>query len=686
MKGYHLQLVLFLVLGMILTGCSGGSSVTTPDITGPTGNSVNNGGGTGLLGYYTVYIDVENQVVEAVPNRDVMYAVNVNHFLNLNPMTLSFNFNSTTVGPFGEYIDVDLDVTIGHPIPGATKFNGYDVRGVMIGDGSGIMAGNPEIKYPILGIDQYLMNADGYTRWWNKQEFFVEGLFGYTPGLYGSKNLVGTATMNGYKYFADGLAADEDAWSFLQANPGVFSSGSTNTRNYVIRFPLPSPGIQYDYAILADWSGGAPEDHPSPATEAVVYSTTVHEGLTYSLTAGGSGDLVFDLGLLSFGDEMVPSGVMVEASVLSEPYYWDLSMTEPIEIGDNYAVWRFQETADNILTTTGNEMILGVEYGAYDYSNPFDIPNDALGSPLTAYFRAAIPVEEVSGGNLPPEILSGVDGDVEAAPTDVKVYDVTAVDPDMDPLTYDWTVTNNFTMVEVFSGPGDGMGGFTVDWAGDVGAADGDEYMIDCEVSDGINPPVSAVGLIVLIVDSGVVTLYLYDGELDDGGITNWDDGFTTMTWEYCPGTSSWDENECGPYFTGSVYAICYTPYIEFPASGEYSELHLEIWHWGDMQDDGACYGSPGIIEDDGDIGNWQPNWNTEALTYIEGFDFNDGDWADWSFVYGSEETPEWSHFDCSAYEGLTAGIGFQFEEYGAANPDTQDGFNVRKVWVYYVP
>jgi len=682
MKHYQIHFFALLVIGTILAGCSGTGPTTLPNAPDITAKGISGGHFTSLLGYYTIFMDIENQEVEAVPNRDVMYAVNVNQFLNLNPLTLQFAFNDVDQQP--TYVDVDLNVSIGHPIPGKPQFNGYDVRGVMLGNGSGSFAGSLALRYPIMDVDQYLINADGYTRWWNQPEFLVSGLFGYTHGIYGSKTFNGSATINGYKYFADGLAADEDEWTFLLTNPGTFSSGAVNTRNYQIRFPIPTPGIKYDYAILADWSGGQPQFHPSPAPEAIAITVTVQPDMYYSPTVSG-GDLSFDIGLLSNGEGWAPSTAMIDATVLTAPYDWDIDAETPIDSGPNYAVYHFEIPADNILTATGNELIIGFGYDAYDYTNPFSIPNNASGS-LTAYFRFPLPVSDEAPGNLPPVITEGVLGEATAAPADIKVYNVVASDPEMDPLTYAWTVTDTAGPTVVFSGPGDGAGNLTLDWANDIGAADGQIYDIDCSVTDGINPPVDATTLTVSIVAGGPVTLFLYDGEFGDGGIVNWD--LTALqAWEYCPSMTSWDENHCGPYFAGSEDDVIVTPLITFPGPGEYSELHIEFTHWGDMQTDGACYASPGTVDD---AGNLVDNWDSEALIYIEGFDFNDdfpgGPWEDWSGTYGSESAPEWSHFDCSAYEGMTASISMRFGEYGAGNPDTQDGFNLRKLWVYYIP
>ena len=71
------------------------------------------------------------------------------------------------------YIDIDLDVTIKHPMI-QDRFDGYDVRGMFIGDGSNQLNYNPDLRHSSPGVDQILLNADGYSRWFNPAEFLVD--------------------------------------------------------------------------------------------------------------------------------------------------------------------------------------------------------------------------------------------------------------------------------------------------------------------------------------------------------------------------------------------------------------------------------------------------------------------------------------------------------------------------------
>jgi hypothetical protein len=321
----------------------------------------------------------------------------------------------------------------------------------------------------------------------------------------------------------------------------------------------------------------------------------------------------------------------------------------------------------------GNEYYLLFGFGEFGAGNP----SQQQGWNVR---KVHIWVDPVAG-NLPP-MVDGVNGEGSAKPDDVKDYTVTATDPEGDPMTYDWTVTNKDTATVVFQGAGDGAGTFTVDWANDIpgGAQDGEAYLIDCNVSDGINPPVAATTLTVNISESGVIILYEYDGTVDDGGIVDgtWGTGYDL--WTYCPAIQAWDESECINY-TDSQFTICRTPYITFPATGT---IHIEIWHWGDMTTDGFSYGDLGYSVDTGGVDYQHANWNEQNLVYVEGFDFNDPGYDDFIGSFGSESAPEWSHFTANAYAGQTYALALAFEEYGGTSGGAYPGWDVRhiKVWV----
>ena len=149
----------------------------------------------------------------------------VETLLNGKPDALSFHINKTPVT--SSYVDVDVDIGLTHPFPGATQYNGYDVRGVFIANGSAFFNHNHDLKYAINGVDQYMMDdptdgdgggPDGYTRWFNPSEFLVSGIFGYTKGDDASPDYSGTATVNPYKLLPTGSRRMPMPCSLFRAN------------------------------------------------------------------------------------------------------------------------------------------------------------------------------------------------------------------------------------------------------------------------------------------------------------------------------------------------------------------------------------------------------------------------------------------------------------------------------------
>jgi len=397
--------IILVIFAIIISGCSSAGSdpvspVSEPDsqqqLTAQTGQSVQTPN-TVLWGYYDIYLDVQSKSVEITPNRNVSFAANIVGFLNLNPIGLGISFNGTSMG--SGYIDIDLDVTINHPLDKET-FNGYDVMGVFIGDGSGIMDYNSDLVYPIHGTDQILLNADSYTRWFSPNEFTTSGLFGYIPGNLASPGYSGTATLNGCKYFGEGLGASDDLWTYLETgadNTGYFLHGTGNTRNYQIRFPIPQPGIKYGYAVVANWAGTGPDDHPAHAAEAVGCSVDDTSTVYYVDETDSGGDLIMDISVFEWDAELT-GGVMldyiiyIESTVLLSEYTLNTSEMTPTGSGDNWNTFHVQIPADSVLSTASNELWVIVEDADADYTNPFGVPNVADNDPLAACFRFPLDV------------------------------------------------------------------------------------------------------------------------------------------------------------------------------------------------------------------------------------------------------------------------------------------------------
>ncbi|MCD6216490.1 hypothetical protein J7L05_01375 [bacterium] len=179
-------------------------------------------------------------------------------------------------------------------------------------------------------------------------------------------------------------------------------------------------------------------------------------------------------------------------------------------------------------------------------------------------------------GNQAPIIDSGVDGDDTPfiLATD-ETYTVVAHDPDLDVLTYSWTVTDLATMAEVISDdPGYGDGTIDIDFA-TIGAALDDQYDIDCDVSDGIAAPVPATTLTVTCNN----VLFFDDMESGEGewltSHTGPNNGWSIVA----GGNGNWWHSNGGSSIStsGGTCSKLWTPEITIPAG--ISECHLEIYH-----------------------------------------------------------------------------------------------------------
>ncbi len=298
---WFISVTLILLCLTSLMGCAGsGSPVVDPGImdnlsTDRTSSS-DYTKNRGCWGWWQVHIDTETLDVNIEPLRSAAFTCNVTMFMQ--PPISPIHMLSISIDPNGSDPAnglLDIDVTLSHPFPGLAKFRGFDVRGIFMAD----------LGEPALVIDQHdpsllynqwngprLLNADGYSRWWNYLEFTTYGtIFGYTPAAFAiPKSAEWHSRLNPYKYFADELGID-DEMSLDPANRGTFSTlAGTASRDFLIQFAMDAGGpvFEFAYAIDASWSLPDPAYDPDYPVEAFDLPANCQEAYQISVSAEGS--------------------------------------------------------------------------------------------------------------------------------------------------------------------------------------------------------------------------------------------------------------------------------------------------------------------------------------------------------------------------------------------------------------
>lgn len=417
-----------------LLGCAVGQASTplSPDLK-PDGQA-QTVSGQYLWGFWDVSLDRETGEFHCVPLRACTFQANVTRFLQ--PPASPVHLLTVELLP-GTDIAAGLvvcNVTLRHPFPGHPRFRGFDVRGIVMGDASRPgLAGDGEL-WP--RQDEFrVLNADGYTRWWNPTEFTTyEKIFGYTHGAKAPAGYLASGTLNGYKYFADDLDSDEPIGEMDLSQRGSFGADpGVNSRRYELRFPVTGavPDLRFNYAITASYFGPTTDEFPDYPIEVFPISANTAEAFRLDIISTGStayyespttygGDLnleihVFDWGFLKTS---VVTDEITEITLESETLFpgqetVDLTTGSP---GATGCSWVFDTEIPDVSPTSvnGQEILLRVlstQPSTYAPDIPgvggFDYPQNA---PLCAYLVWEAPIlPHGPGQNQPPEV-GAIDG------------------------------------------------------------------------------------------------------------------------------------------------------------------------------------------------------------------------------------------------------------------------------------
>ena len=398
---------IILLMVAVIFGCSQGASPITPIEQAENLYTADAFESTHVLwGLWQFVCNPDNGTVDVVPQRYSDLHLNALRFLE-PPAGLYLSLESPPQFT-GNVLDVDIGLR--HPFLGLPQFTGFDVCGILISSGSVSGFDDPDIIMKGEG-DTRLINADGYTRWWNPDEFPYNAehpIYGYQDGLLGMSDDAAdyNATLNGYKYFADGLDPDEPVWDTEIDLRGMFAAGQKNVRHYRIEM---DEGFVFNYAVDANWkSCGLPPSQIEPpdsfapeANRPEAWAVSVIETentLYYEPTAQGG---TLGLDILVYDWYNADLNTVYGESLDGIPY---TAATGSIDGGENYSTYHLDLTGDLLATDGDIAILITVESEVEDYGGLLP------GETVTAYFRHETVVAN-EGPPPPPEGTFYVCGD-----------------------------------------------------------------------------------------------------------------------------------------------------------------------------------------------------------------------------------------------------------------------------------
>ena len=316
-------LLILTTIFIFLISCSSGGKRNIPTV--PPAAPVTSGAGISnhiLGGIYQVVIDTRTGDIDYAPLRNAGFHLNMVLFLqDPNPwgfIPAILNLDDLDQGR------IDVAITLIHPLP-YVEYTVFDVKGIIMGDGNIVSEYNPSIVYADINGPR-IINADGWTRWWNKSEFTGPMIFGYNDGVWGTKNYPFSATLNPFKAYGDHLTGTEEFNVPEDGSRNRVSSGAILDREYKMQFPLDggTPQIIFNYAIDCSWEEPAdkydPESFPPEANQPEAYLITVEDNGSdayYHPGSGiGGGDLHLSVGVYDHGGTDNPDGTLGELDSL----------------------------------------------------------------------------------------------------------------------------------------------------------------------------------------------------------------------------------------------------------------------------------------------------------------------------------------------------------------------------------
>ena len=395
--------IIVIALAAVLAGCSGAGVNGIAPEENPV-PSIDNGRYINeshyALGMWQFKASADEGTLEVTPLR--ISEMHLNAMLFLEPPPL---LNITLESPpkfTGDILDVDIGLR--HPFLGLLEFTGFDVCGILISMGSVGGYDDSNVLMPGSG-DTRLLNADGYSRWWNPSEFpHNNTMFAYKDGLLGTPDASAhyNATVNGYKLFCDLLGASTEVGSLSPAQRCVFSAGQKNIRHYKIQ--LGSDGLVFNYAVDANWvypMGQAPwqvpDDFPPAANRPESWNIAITEAKNTLWNDGVDygGELKLAIDVWDHFDADLNT-VKVE----SPGHFTAVSSGTATGGGEGYSTYEIDITT---VTPPVDMMDLFISV----ISEKKDYQGFIPGADITAYFTHSVTVDDQNPGPKPGIYVDG---------------------------------------------------------------------------------------------------------------------------------------------------------------------------------------------------------------------------------------------------------------------------------------
>jgi hypothetical protein len=239
--------ILIVLLAAMAVGCAARMAVV-PDEGSQTGQSVSFGNAPDdqhrLWGEYLWFIDKHHDRIEVVPKRQARLHLNALKFLE------SYCTDCVKITKMKNNGDGTIDVTvrITHPFPDNPEYTGFDVKGILMLNGSHDIDWGSYDIYPFYEAfhiswkeagDAEILNPDGYTPRWNPSWDSGSSLpvYNYWPGKH--SNGIPSANLNAFKNF------------YTDEQRHMFRVTGKVERTYHIWLP-PGP-LVVGYAVEACW-------------------------------------------------------------------------------------------------------------------------------------------------------------------------------------------------------------------------------------------------------------------------------------------------------------------------------------------------------------------------------------------------------------------------------------------------